>query len=133
MDEVCRVLKEGGHFIVFDGYLGNKTLSSEEKVAAKITEHGMAVSEFLKYQDFKEIAKSKGLQLVEEEDLSKFVVPTMRRFEKLAKSFFNRPIRGKIISKIFPQEFTYNAVSGMLMPILFEESVSQYWVTVFKK
>lgn len=133
ISEVTRVLREGGHFIVFDGYLGSKGLSSVEKVAAKITEHGMAVEEFLKYEDLKNMAVSSGLALVEEEDLSKFVIPTMLRFESLAEKFFRRPRIGRFISRFLPQEFTYNSVSGMLMPILFEEGVFKYWVTVFKK
>ena len=132
LSEVQRVLKNGGHFIVFDGYLGDKSLSEDEKVAAKITEHGMAVAEFLKYQDLKQIALDLGLAVVEEEDLSQFVIPTMRRFERLAESFFKRPLIGRCIAQLLPQEFVNNSVSGMLMPVLFEEKVFEYWVTVFK-
>lgn len=130
--EVKRVLKEDGHFIIFDGYLGSKSLSDEEEVAAKITERGMAVAEFLKYDNFKNLAGSAGLHLVEEENLSQFVIPTMRRFERLAEKFFRRPLRGKLISRLLPQEFTYNSVSGMLMPVLFKMDVFEYWVTVFE-
>lgn len=132
MSEVGRVLKEGGFFIVFDGYLGSKELFEEEKVAANITARGMAVSEFLQYRNFKNLATNAGLVTVAEENLSTYVIPTMCRFEKLADRFFRRPKIGKIISRLLPQEFTYNAVSGMLMPVLFKLGVSEYWVTVFK-
>jgi SAM-dependent methyltransferase len=132
LGEVQRILKDGGHFIVFDGYLGNKQLSNDEKVAAKITEHGMAVVEFLKYQDLKRMALNAGLAVIEEENLSQFVIPTMRRFERLAESFFKRPLIGRCVAWLFPQEFVYNSVSGMLMSVLFQERVFEYWVTVFK-
>ena len=118
---------------MFDGYLGSKEMSNKERVAAKITGNGMAVAEFLKYEKFKNLALGGGLSLVAEEDLSKFVIPTMRKFERLAEKFFSRPRRGRFISRFLPQEFTYNSVSGMLMPILFEEGVFEYWQTVFKK
>jgi len=133
MNEVNRVLKKDGHFVVFDGYLGDKNLSDDEKVAAKVTELGMAVPEFLKYKKFKNLALKAKLTFVQEEDFSKFVVPTMRRFEKMAENFFKRPLIGKLVARLLPQEFTYNSVSGMLMPVLFEDGVFEYWVTVFKK
>jgi ubiquinone/menaquinone biosynthesis C-methylase UbiE len=132
LNEVHRVLKPNGHLIVFDGYAGNRELSADEKIAAKITEHGMAVSEFLRYEYVKDLARSAGLVTMEEEDLSPYVIPTMRRFEKLAKRFFSWPTIGKIVVRLLPQEFTYNAVSGMLMPALFEAGVFEYWVTAFR-
>ncbi len=131
LKEVKRVLKSGGQFIVFDGYLGGRELSDDEKLAAKITEHGMAVDEFLKYEYFKNLALNNGFNVVEEENVSEFVVPTMKRFEKLAERFFKHPTLGKFVSWLLPKEFTYNAVSGMLMPVLFDGKVFEYWVTVF--
>ena len=133
MSEVERVLKTNGHFIVYDGYLGNKDLTDDERLAAKITELGMAVAEFLKYDDFKNIAKNVGLEMTEEENLSQFVIPTMQRFEKLAGRFFIHPRKAKFLSWLLPQEFIYNSVSGMLMPVLFKSKVFEYWVTVFQK
>ncbi len=132
LSEINRVLKDDGHFIVFDGYLGSRELSDDEKTAAKITEHGMAVAEFLEYQNFKNLSTKNGLHVIKEEDLSKFVIPTMQRFERMAERFFKRPRIGKFASRLLPQEFTYNAVSGMLMPILFRKGVFEYWVTTFK-
>lgn len=133
LSEVHRVLKTGGYFVVFDGYLGNKNLSDEEQLAAKITGRGMAVDGFLKYSDFKEQAGAVSLGLVMEENLSPFVVPTMKRFERLAKMFFKYPNMAKLLARLLPKEFTYNSVSGLLMPILFDHQVFEYWVTVFKK
>jgi ubiquinone/menaquinone biosynthesis C-methylase UbiE len=132
LSEVRRVLKPEGHFIVFDGYAGQRELSPDEKLAASITGHGMAVAEFFSYDHFKSIADSVGFAVAEEEDLSPYVIPTMRRFEKLAEKFFSHPRIGRILARLLPQEFTYNAVSGMLMPLLFEEKVFEYWVTAFR-
>lgn len=133
VNEVKRVLKDGGYFIIFDGYLSNKELSSDENTAVKITSQGMSVAEFLKYTDFRDIMVKNSFTLVEEKNVSAYVTPTMQRFERLAEKFFSKPRIGKFITWILPQEFTHNSVSGMLMPVLFEKGVFEYWITVFQK
>ena len=48
LSEVFRVLKKGGKFIIFDGYLNKleANLNEIEQKACKLTERGMAVSKF---------------------------------------------------------------------------------------
>ncbi|MBI2356440.1 class I SAM-dependent methyltransferase [Candidatus Dojkabacteria bacterium] len=135
LKEVRRVLKPGGIFIIFDGYLAKpeETLTEKGKLASKLTEIGMAVEKFEEYEDFNKTIKSSGLSILKEEDVSVFVLPTMKRFEKLAKAFFKIPPLAKLISKILPEEFTYNAISGYLMPALIEEGIASYVITILKK
>ena len=57
----------------------------------------------------------------------------MEKFERLANRLFNSPLLAKIIVKILPKEFTYNAISGYLMPTLIKMGVAAYIITILKK
>jgi len=134
--EVFRVLKNGGKFIVFDGYL-NKTsikLNKEELLAKQLTEKGMMVNNFENIDDAKQKIISIGLNLVEEKDYSENIIPNLEKFEKLAENtIFKFPILGKFISRVLPSEIIFNAVSGYLIPTLIRNGVANYKLLVFQK
>lgn len=133
--EVWRVLRPNGIFIVLDGYLGKPTesLTGEEKLGKRLTEIGMAVENFESYTSFIKMAEKEKFEITEEEDVSKLIMPTLRRFEKLADGLFKRKLTRTVITKVFPSAFTYNAISATLMPKLFEKSVFVYWTTALEK
>lgn len=135
LSEVSRVLRPGGFFVIFDGYSNKKTneLTPDELLAKQLTEHGMAITEFETYYDFKEKISNSGLKIEFEENLSLYVLPTMQKFERIASVFFGFPILPKIITKVLPYEFTYNSISGYLMPLLIKLGLNSYWVTVLQK
>jgi ubiquinone/menaquinone biosynthesis C-methylase UbiE len=134
LSEAAKVLSPGGVLIVFDGYRGDwRNLSPEEKTAVILVEKGMAVAEFAEYEAFCRSAELEGFRTLHQENLSPFVVPTMQRFESLAGKFFRRPGKARILSKILPSAFVFNAVSGFLMPSLMEAGATEYWVSVFQK
>ncbi len=134
LSQAARVLAPDGMLIVFDGYRGNlSNVSPDERTAVTLVEKGMAVAQFEEYEDFCSKAQRSGLRVIEQENLSQFVVPTMQRFEHLAGKFFRRPVRARMVSKLLPPAFAYNAVSGFLMPTLMQSNALQYWVTVFGK
>jgi ubiquinone/menaquinone biosynthesis C-methylase UbiE len=134
--EVFRVLKDGGLFIIFDGYL-NKTLielSKEELLAKQLTEKGMVVNNFENVDEVIQKIVSAGLQLIEEKDYSNNIIPNLEKFEKLAgNTIFKHPLLGKVINKILPNEITFNAVSGYLMPTLIRDGIASYKLLVFQK
>ena len=131
--QATRVLSRDGVFIVFDGYCGKWShLTADERTATILVGKGMAVAQFNEHHAFCEVANRAGLRVVDQENLSKFVVPTMQRFEHLAGKFFRRPARARILSALLPKTFMFNAVSGFLMPTLMETGATQYWVTVFQ-
>lgn len=135
LSEVKRVLKKNGVFIIFDGYLcsDRSKLNDDQKLASELVEIGMAVSNFEVYQDFLKKVKKLNFKVVEEENVSKYIMPTLRRFEKLAKIFFASPSFARIISRIFPAEFIYNSISGYLLPNLIEENIACYYITIVCK
>lgn len=132
--EVSRVLKDGGLFIIFDGYrhTQRKTLTKTEMIACSLIEKGMALERFEEYDSFIEKARVH-FEMYTEGDLSKFVLPTMYRFEKLAKRFFKRPVIAKVIALVLPNEFIYNAVSGYLMPEATKLGLFCYMQTVLMR
>lgn len=132
--ELHRVLAPKGIFIVYDGYLkDDRKLTSNQKLACKLTEVGMAVPRLETHQEFLNKAKSNGFNIIEDDDVSLFIMPTLKRFEKLAYRFFKYPELAKIITKVFPHEFIYNAISGFLMPNLIKEKIATYHITVLIK
>lgn len=86
-EEVVRVLVEDGVLVVFDGYAGEDSskLSGVEKEASLLAARGMAVYQFEEYGKVRERAGKAGLEVVVEEDMSRLVLPSLRRFEQMAR------------------------------------------------
>ncbi len=133
--ELWRVLKPGGVFIMFDGYsvADRSTLSEKELAAAEITEKGMAVPIFEQFDSVIEKAKSVGFKIEYDEDASMLIMPTLRRFERLADFYFAHPEIARRARKFLPDTFTLNAVAGYLMPNLIEQGIARYGITVLRK
>lgn len=135
-NEVLRLLKKGGLFIVIDGFLNKEVneLNKDELLAKQLTEKGMMVESFENIDEVKEKIKSIGFNLIYERDYSGNIVPNLARFEKLAgNAIFRYPTLGKLVNKALPNEITFNAVSGYLMPTLFRNRVACYKLLVFQK
>ena len=133
--EVNRVLKKGGYFIVVDGYSGPKTdtLTMTEILTKRLVEKGMLVNNLETYSKVRGDILKEGFDLVEEEDVSKLVIPTVKRFEKSADLFFKLGFLAKLIIKVLPDEFTHNVVSGFLLPDVLESGYGVYFISVFRK
>jgi len=135
MTEVKRVLRKGGVFIVIDAYNGKlrSTMTKDELLACRLTELGMAVKEFRNYNSLLEDAKKCGFVVVSSQEMSQYILPTLRKFEKVSQKFFSHPKSAKLITRIFSKEVTYNAISALLMPDLVEQGLATYHTTVLKK
>jgi len=133
--EVSRVLKKEGYFIIVDGYSGpsKETLTVTEILTKKLVEKGMLVNNLEPYSKVKREVLNEGFDLVEEEDVSKLVIPTVKRFEKSADLFFKLGFLAKLIIKVLPDEFTHNVVSGFLLPDVLESGYGVYFISVFRK
>jgi sterol 24-C-methyltransferase len=133
--EADRVLRPGGVFIIFDGYSKREisTLSDEELLAKKIVEKGMAVPSFEPYKNFMATVSRSGFHVVSDEDASRFILPTCKRFERLARKVFISKMFAKAIVKLFPSEFTYNIAAALLMPDAISRNIFCYHISVLKK
>lgn len=131
--EAWRVLKNNGVFIIIDGYSNKNQMTEDEKIALLLVVKGMALESFEYYDSVVNKARENKFKVEFEEDVSKFVLPTMERFERKATKFFRFPMLAKFTAKIFPKEFLYNAIAGYLSAMLVETGVCSYMITVFKK
>lgn len=134
LSEAKKVLKPGGLILIFDAYTSDRKISKNEEIIKKLIERGMAVPDFPRISEFKKIISSSGLKIEKEEDLSQKTIPTFKRIEKYANKFFNFPSAiQKTITKIFPETFTFNSISGYLLKDSIESNLSRYMLYVLKK
>jgi SAM-dependent methyltransferase len=135
LEEVKKKLKPGGLFIVLDGYAlkPRRELSSPELLAQRLTEKSMAVEAFENIDDFRNTVDGSGFSVVVERDLTENVMPTMRKFERLALAFYHFPLLAKLIRIILRLDIVKNSAAGLLMPTMLELGLDGYFLHVFKK
>lgn len=134
--EVNRILKNKGIFMIFDGYSGKKEslLTTEELLAKKLTEKCLAVPSFDYYQEFKDMLLKAKFKVLEEEDASQLIIPTLEKLETQAKLYFKIPSSIlKVINKFLPALAINNVVPGYLMPILGKLRITKYMILVVSK
>lgn len=136
MQEVSRVLKSGGIFIIFDGYASKNrsSMTERERLVSDLTFGSiMVTNKDHSYIDLLNNLQSSGFKVLKDENLSKYVLPTMERFEKKAMKYFQKPIYSKVLNALLPNEVTGNAVAAYLMPLSVKAGLHEYWVTVSEK
>lgn len=133
--QVHRVLKPGGVFLIFDGYLKKPltNLSDSQSTALNMTAKAMSVERAELLEDFESTFRPLGFELLEQQDLSQAVLPTMYRLQKIALWFYYFPPLTKLLCCALPFDFVKNSVAGLLMPFLIEEGISGYYLHVLKK
>ncbi len=134
--EVRRVLKNKGIFMIFDGYCSRKEslLTTEELLAKKLTERCFAVPSFDFYQEFKDTLLKSKFKILEEEDASQLIMPTLEKLETQAKLYFKIPPPVlKIINKFFPTMAINNVIPAYLLPTLERFGITKYMILVVSK
>ncbi len=135
--EVRRVLRPDGYFIIIDGS-ATKTeseLSSNELLAKQLTEKGMMVDQFEEFEKVKQKLFQSGFSLVSEQETTERIMPTLHSIErrKMTRFFFGYPALARFIVRLLPLEFSANAISGYLMALLFGElKVLRYDILVVR-
>lgn len=133
--EISSALNKGGLLITFDAYyrIPKQKLKRYEQLACTLVEKGMAVNKFHELQEFESAAKEANLELIEKENLSKKIIPTLYRFEKIANLYLKNPLLNKIMNATLPEMFLRNGLAGFLMPDLVENNIAVYYLHVFQK
>lgn len=133
--EVKKKLKKGGYLVISDGYrtVDWKDISKEEQIAIKLVERGMALNSIEYLPALKSQVENVNLALVEEKDFTKEVVPNLRKFEFLARSFFKFPSFAKLMIKLFSKDFAKNSLSGLFMGSMLDSGNGGYYVHIIKK
>jgi len=133
--EVSRVLKDNGLFIVFDGFLKKRfdLLTKNELLAKQLTERGMACKNIKTYKELVNSGLSNNFKIEFQEDVSEFILPNLRKFERLSNIFYKFTFLAKLIRRLLPKKFVYNSFSGYLMQDLITQDIASYNIIVFEK
>ncbi len=135
LQEVGRVLKKNGIFILVDGWLVNnrESYTEDEQEAFRLVEIGMSLKDSDTYQHFKEIAAKEGYSVDFEENDSQYILPTTNRTEAIARLFFTFSFIARMMTRFLPKEFLYNAITGYLWGDMMKRKITCYYLTVLKK
>ena len=84
LSEVARVLRLGGRFTLFDGYLPQSpaTLDADEALAVELVARGLAIEGLQVQDELLATAQAAGLQLAGSAVLDREVLPSLRRLER---------------------------------------------------
>lgn len=128
LEEVHRVLKQGGRFILYEGFRTKtfNNLTSTQKKSASLIEKTMAVNNGHNIEEWLEIAKTKGFKVMMNDDISSAIMPNLKRFHRLARKYFKYYFLSKTILAIMPKNLIKNTVAGLLMPFSIMQNVQSY-------
>lgn len=135
MAEVGRALRPGGVFIVIDGYRTRapSACSEPENRALALLARGMAVTAFHPYDQVRAALTAGSLDLVEEQDRSHQLMPSLRRHGDRALRFLGPSTKAWFARRLLPRAVLGTVITGALFPVLLDRGLISYWVTVLRK
>lgn len=133
--EIKRVLKPGGIFVVFDYALKNayETYDRENQLAVSLISKGGAAALIESVAEWEDFFVKTGFATVSKKDLTKPVMPDLRRLEHRAACILDHPFRAKVIFKTLPNQFVSNIILGYLGADSAAEGAIVYKEWVLKK
>lgn len=136
LESIYRVLKPGCTFVLFDTLKSRvDDLSDEERLAVRLIEYSVALTDVPSRDDFLTTAKSVGFSVDLFEDISQTTRPNLRRFEQIARWFFVWPPLSvsRLLLRVLPKYLTRNSIAGLLLPISSEENLLGYYRIVLRR
>ena len=127
-EEVRRVLRPGGTFVVIDAWRTARYGDAPDVVRemAANVELAMAVSAAMPVDRWDAAAVEHGFTIVEELDLSNAIKPNLARLARGAEKFLAHPRLASLARMFLPKSLVQNAVAGYLMPVTVELGVHTY-------
>jgi arsenite methyltransferase len=115
--EAARVLKPGGSFSLFDGYLPRppRLLDTEEALAVELVAKGMAIAHLQVQDELLTHADQAGLHALEVTALDEQVMPSLRKLETLTGAVIRWPWLGRRALASRPHMRGRNVLAGYLM------------------
>lgn len=135
LTEIYRLLNKKGQFVLYEGFRNVDFAKSPANLieAAILTEKSMAVDKFEKINDWLKIAQQIGFTIKFEQDLSKAIMPNLRRLQFLARGYFRYPVLSKIFLQILPLNMVMNSIAGLLMPFTLHNKAHVYYKIILEK
>lgn len=135
LSEASRVLKPGGHLVLFDGFRERsfEGLDPDLKTAADLVAAAMAVKEFQAISDWLNLARNAGFEVLEVRNLSDAIYPTLMRLEELCTKYFANVTRARLMLRTMPKLLVQNAIVGLLLPILIRAGVYGYYQVILSR
>ena len=135
LDEVVRVLRPGGCFTLFDGYLPRapQALRADEALAVELVAKGMAIAGLQVLPDFLQQARAAGLSLLLQTSLDEQVMPSLKRLERITGAVIRFPWLGRrALARRHPLRGR-NVLAGYLMHSAVAQGLISYCHIVLRK
>ncbi|MBL8339998.1 MAG: class I SAM-dependent methyltransferase [Rubrivivax sp.] len=138
MREVARVLRPGGRFTLYDGYLprsphGPQGLGADEALAVELVAKGMAIDRLQTMAEMRSAAAAAGLVLQGMVVLDREVMPSLVRLERLTGAFTRWPWFARRALARRPAARSRNVLAGCLMATAVSLGLISYRELVFRK
>jgi SAM-dependent methyltransferase len=119
LDEVARVLRPAGHLVVFDAWRTADFAACGKCIqqAAALVEHAMSVRTGRRLPEWLAAVTAAGLDVVEDVDLTRAILPNLYRFEQMAERYLAHPRMARVSARILAPELLANVIAGYLMPL----------------
>jgi hypothetical protein len=83
--------------------------------------------------DWLSIAADAGFRLLTLEDLTQEIMPNLRRFERIARGFFERRLLSRVLRGLLPPRLIRNTVAGLLLAATSEAGAHQYSMIILER
>jgi ubiquinone/menaquinone biosynthesis C-methylase UbiE len=135
LEEVYRVLKPGGKFILYEGFRTETfdKCTKTQKEAAVLIEKTMAVNNGHPILEWLYFAKKAGFEVEQNDDISLAIMPNLKRFHRLALRFFGSRLLKKTLPALLPKNLIKNTIAGSLMPFSIMQKMQSYHRIVLVK
>jgi len=132
---VARVLRPGGRFTLFDGYLPRTAgeLAADEALAVDLVARGLAVDGLQTVAQMHEAAAAAGLGREKMAVLDREVMPNLVRLERLTGAFTRWPWFARRALARRPAARSRNVLAGCLMASAVSLGLISYRELVFRK
>jgi SAM-dependent methyltransferase len=132
--EVRKKLRDDGLFIVIDGYQRDRAepLSSCEELMWGLIAKSLAC-ETIERVNVVEDYMRKEFSVVVAQDLTERVLPSLFRFEPLARFYFSHPAFARAVNTFVPHDVAKNSIHILLLPISVQRQIGCYYIHVLQR